>query len=505
MKNNLYTIAIVGSGSCASLLKSYINSYVPCKSIINVATHDKFKVNDQILLSDFIHKDIANLDIIFFCISDSDALNSAITVFTDCGNVAKNLDYFSFRGEFDLNFLKSCVTTDTQNVVSLIKEKKAKTTEDLAKPTLTRLNKSTVEIGLFYYGSGGGFKTHIDPVKETIVSGKSFIEISDEPLTHNINLLPVTSARSLVNIDLAISAHFFPVSHPSIKKLTFMHVLLDFCIFETDVLASLRSSECHYVFCSSKPALESLKKLVLEHNLANEVFLIPGGYPRLDQNITKLNQTARDKTKTKIVVAPTASMREAHDCDLTYLAPFLPQLLLNLAKEFPLTEIELRLHPQDVSDLITKRPCRFRHFLEEACAITKQIPNISLNVGDQGYTQSLQADVVISDTSSFAYTFHFSTGNPVIFLSPGNETIKYHDKLSKLDSIRIRDEIGVSVDNPEAAIEACTSYLAKDAKQWKNSNLADEFLFNRGASIPYLASIMDSIKSGRVHDDWRCQ
>ena len=504
MKKDFFDIAIVGSGSCASLLRSYIESFLTFESITAVATHERFKTKDQVLLSDFLSKDIKKIDITFFCISSPNALKSTIDIFLRHIDSTQDSDYFAFKGEFDLNFLKSRLCSENQNLISLLKEKKVRSTEELAKPTIAKLNKSYFDVGLFFYGSGGGFKTHIEPVKETIVSGGSFIKISDERLYPDVELLPVTSARSLANIDLAVSAHFFPVSNPSIKKLTFMHVLLDFCIFEEDVIRSLKSSEHHYVFCSSKPALEGLKALVLEHELSDKVFLIPGGYPRLDQNILKLSKITNDKDKTKIVVAPTASMREAPGCDLTYLAPFLPHLLLDLAKEFPLAEIELRLHPQDVSDLFTKRPCKFRFFLEKALAVSQQVPNISLNSGDHGYTQSLNADILISDTSSLAFTFHFSTGKPVIFFSPGNERIKVHEKLSKLDSISIRDKIGLSVDSVKAAVEACHSYLEKDDEKRNIPNFGEDFLFNRGKSIKYLASIMDTIKAGHVDNDWKC-
>jgi CDP-glycerol glycerophosphotransferase (TagB/SpsB family) len=114
------------------------------------------------------------------------------------------------------------------------------------------------------------------------------------------------------------------------------------------------------------------------------------------------------------------------------------------------------------------------------------------------------AAVMISDTSSTAYTYALSTLHPVVFYSPRDEEVM---AVMGEDSyfIRDRERIGAIARSADQMVEHIRAMLAAP-DHWRDaiSRYRDEICFNIGRAEEYFVEHVQDILDGRPQPDWRC-
>lgn len=489
-------IAVIGNGRCADLFLHLISGELIGIQIIKVAARAFELRRDQIKLTTALN---INFNKYFICTENLSAQKRIQKTLTS-GNVNCQ-KIFTFEGEHDINYIRAA--TDKNNISIfdfLMTDKISSTAHHMAKSLTKSEPLETRKIGFHYYGSGGGFKSQLEPIKD-VLSEDVYVEFSDQ--IHNdkkVVLAPLSFTKSITSLDLAISSHFINVSHENVTKLTFMHVLLDFCIFEQTVMNALAYPSTHYVFCSTKPNFFKLKELIESQHFKNRIILIPGGYPFFDANFRTL-QASKIKSKRKILVAPTVNLRQPEYNVNTYMAPMLPELLTKLAYHYDKTEITLRLHPQDMADYFGGIDSQNAQNIRKAIEIAKNTNNILLNSSRETYLEDINdAAVLISDTSSIAYSFHFLTQKPVIFLNPDQEIFKTDLRLSSFYSTKIRSKMATLCDSVDDVIRKVDNCLTMQT--YEKSYFADQVLYNFGRSAEYFKRNIDTIISKDSLDNW---
>lgn len=359
----------------------------------------------------------------------------------------------------------------------------------------------------FYAGGcagGGGFRQHVNPLAEKLANLYDVISYSDEtdlPGDNSTNLLLQSNISAVQNdtADLAITPHFIPCSAPSVCKVTFMHVIYDYCLFEDVLYKSISQPERHYIFTSSRPAFNGMKQLLLEGDYKNDVVLIPGGYPRLDYNRLKLQQMA-DASDT-LVYAPTASVEMPDKTELTYSVYQATAILDALVQAFPSHRIVFRPHPKDLSRVRAGKNSPTADAIRSAidycqhsrCELDSSRGDYLANYG--------RAAVLISDTSSTAFTFALTTKRPVVFFSPGNQSLK--EQLGHFDYIHDREHFGVTVSDINSLVLAIATMLDNPGQYAeKIVQHSKQILFNDGCSEEYFINNINHILDNHRNSDW---
>lgn len=176
---------------------------------------------------------------------------------------------------------------------------------------------------------------------------------------------------------------------------------------------SISQPKRHYIFTSSRPAFNGMKQLLLDCDYKNEVILIPGGYPRLDYNRLKLQQMA--KASDTLVYAPTASVEMPDKTELTYSIYQASAILEALVQAFPSYRIVFRPHPKDLSRVRAGKNSPTADAIRAAIEYC-QHSRCELDCSRGDYLANYgRAAVLISDTSSTAFTFALTTKRPVVF------------------------------------------------------------------------------------------
>ena len=111
------------------------------------------------------------------------------------------------------------------------------------------------------------------------------------------------------------------------------------------------------------------------------------------------------------------------------------------------------------------------------------------------------ATLMVSDISSTAFTYAFTTNRPVIFFSPGNS-----DSTPALpDSQYIQDRIklGKCVSSCSEMVDAINNIMSQyEEYQNKIKTHADQVIFNKEQSEKYFISNLDYIINQQHHPDW---
>ena len=356
-----------------------------------------------------------------------------------------------------------------------------------------------------YYGQGGGYRQHLNSIAVKIQKKFNAICFSDEPdsLLENSPNLAIESLlkrRNDRHADLAISANYINCSHPDIPKVLFMHEIYDHFTYSKEIIQTITQPKTQYIFTPSSPCFERMKELCTNNNISNKIILIPGGYPRLDSNI-RLFKSIKKEADT-IIYAPTLSMFESENLELTYSMSKAPNILTSLLKFFPKYKIVFRPHPTDLLELENGRSSIYAKPLKDALTICNNNPNLELDTHRTSYMKSYSsATLMVSDISSTAFTYAFTTNRPVIFFSPGNS-----DSTPALpDSQYIQDRIklGKCVSSCSEMVDAINNIMSQyEEYQNKIKTHADQVIFNKEQSEKYFISNLDYIINQQHHPDW---
>ncbi|WP_434952536.1 CDP-glycerol glycerophosphotransferase family protein [Shewanella sp. HL-SH4] len=362
------------------------------------------------------------------------------------------------------------------------------------------------KIGFYYIGKGGGFRSHVLGLPKELSETFVVKEFSDQP-PHPTALKSyhVMSEQSMLEStwpDLVINPHFFECSPAHIPKLTMMHMVYDFLVYKDLVARVMAQPQTHYLFIPSRPSMELHQKICRDYNLQNNVVLIPGGYPRLDNSIARLDDSKlSDKKSEFIIYAPTLSaLMTSSETKYTYsifdAVEFIPAILA----AFPDKQIIFRPHPDDLSvikqGIVTKRANAFRQLLK-LCDLE---PRCHLDSNQSDYISTFsKARVLITDTSAIAYSFALTTKRPVIFYSADQEKVK--QLMPDVAYIKDREKIGYCVDSIEQLINTLTNCFNED-NDIEKIEFCEQVVYHRGSSMQYLIDNIEYILTGKKHPDW---
>jgi len=112
----------------------------------------------------------------------------------------------------------------------------------------------------------------------------------------------------------------------------------------------------------------------------------------------------------------------------------------------------------------------------------------------------------VSDFSSTAYTYAFSTLRPVVFFSPNEKKLReILDAGHQDDYCEHREKIGQVVDNCNALIDAINRMLS-DERVYAETIRATraELFYHPGGSVAYLTDNWRKIVANESAEDWIC-
>lgn len=224
------------------------------------------------------------------------------------------------------------------------------------------------------------------------------------------------------------------------------------------------------VFLAGKHQVEEIRKQEAVNHLPAKV-LVEDGYPLLDEMIASYEASEKPVHEKKVVlIAPSWQKGNVVESCL--------EDLLDALKDHNYHVI-VRPHPQHV-----------RHNGDQMKALQVKYqdnPDIEIQTDFTSTNTVFEADIMISDWSSVAYEFAFTTNKPVLFINTPMKVM--NPEYQKIDTVPFdiwtRDVIGMSLD--PALIDQAPdkiAYLLEHSNDYEETieNLKHEYVFNLGNS-----------------------
>lgn len=246
----------------------------------------------------------------------------------------------------------------------------------------------------------------------------------------------------------------------------------------------------HYdtVFCTGKHQKEELEQIEKAYGLPKKT-IVECGYPLLDEMRADYeNRTVEAHERKRILVAP--SWQEGNIVDSC-----LEQILDSLKGQG--YSIIVRPHPQHV-----------RHraeFMEQLKKRYKQDQDIEIQTDFSSNSTVFEADLVITDWSSIAYEYAYTTRKPVLFINTPMKVM--NPEYQKIDAvpinILIRDELGCSLDPDKLdGLSGSVKMLLDHREEYyeKIGRFVDEYVYHLGTSAEIGARYMISQIQKKIRD-----
>ena len=232
----------------------------------------------------------------------------------------------------------------------------------------------------------------------------------------------------------------------------------------------------HYdtIFCTGKHQKEEVEKTEIVYDLPRKT-IFEWGYTLLDDMradyAKMLEERGNDSGKgNKILIAPSWQPDNIVDSCLE-------ELLENLKDGD--YEIIVRPHPQHV-----RHKGEFMESLKQKYA---ENSNIVIQTDFSSNSTVFEADLVITDWSSIAYEYAYTTQKPVLFVNTPMKVM--NPEYEKIDVVPIniwmRDEIGCALDLDELdKIDEKVSMLLREKEKYyeKIGAFVEEYMYNLGCS-----------------------
>ncbi len=361
-----------------------------------------------------------------------------------------------------------------------------------------------------FYGRGGGFRRHLRGLIPRLSGRFNLLAIMDEELPGEgfdipeLIMGPDTACRlqeiGLPGVDLSLTAHFIPCCPENAPKVNFLHTSFDFILEPNWLVDRLESADPHYIFASTRATFDWLKELVGLRPLKNRVCLIPGGYTRLDENLRHAQKF--DGAVDSLIYAPTLSLNAVEHHELTYSAPYGAAILKKLLESFPDQRVIFRPHPNDLQLLRDGRDDNLARPFLDALQVCEENPRCHLDDQKTFYMDSYnRSRIMVSDTSSTAYTFALTTCRPVVFFSPHDDQVR--DLFSSGSAfIRHRKRVGQVVGSVDEMASAMTE-MNHNLDTWQERVAAyrQEMCFNPGRTEEYFVENIEFILENRKYSD----
>lgn len=363
-------------------------------------------------------------------------------------------------------------------------------------------------IGICCLGRGGGYLGHLGNIPNILAEKYNTVILSDSIINCNNYssesfLMGQSAMCNESSLDLVITAHVFTCSPKSTKKLSFSHMVYDFLIFNEQTIEHIQQAQTHYIFVPSISSMKMHQNICLEKKLDNNIILIPGGYPKHDHNIIKYQQYCDEPSDIdSILYAPTlSSLQAGNETDACFSILqahlFIPEILAR----FPDKKLIFRPHPEDLAlikfDLNHPRAIAFSK-LVSWCTLH---PRCEIDSSQNNYLQSFsRSELIISDTSSVAFSFALLTGRPVLLFS--NDHTSLIDDYINCQFIADRPKFSQLIDNEEDLYKAINDIFSGDWLNTSSAKFCKSTIYNLGYSEKYLYENFNYILNDQRHPDW---
>ena len=312
--------------------------------------------------------------------------------------------------------------------------------------------------------------------------------VCDVKLPDNVSVIYSTSHLFLkwLNADLYIS----PRSSQKIgfpkgaERLHVFHSLIGIEVYPEDAF-----DEYDYVFCTGKHHIEELLDQYNKRNKKNK-YLIPGGYPKLDNQIQRKKNDLLNKdisgTKTFIYAPTLLNLETKKNSTLIEFGDKIINYVLELNHK-----LVFRPHPLN-------RDLEFVIKLKEKYKLHKRF---TFDISHDYYNTYSSSDVMITDFSGTAFTYSFSFEKPILFFMTKEslDLVKGSNKIQNSS----RNKIGLTASSENEFLENLNE-INKNYKIYQKNivEFRDNIIFNVGKSEAYLAECIDLILENKQSDSW---
>lgn len=257
------------------------------------------------------------------------------------------------------------------------------------------------------------------------------------------------------------------------------------------VYADHHFDDCDYIYCAGEHQISDFVKLSKQRDLAGKV-LIPGGYPKLDNQLRWLADcrqgSAKNTVERVIIYAPTHIYAvNERLASLRHYGEAIVKTLLDSG-----FVVIFRPHPVSLKD-------DDKVVVEKICTEHENNPHFTLDKSKNYMESYARADLMVTDLSGTGFTFAFTFQRPTIFFAPngdaevGLEGIQFHSRHEIGDVVRNLSELGGK----------CLSLLAhQDEVEAKIVRFRDKMVFNLGTSAKYFCHCLPYIERGEMDKDW---
>jgi len=264
------------------------------------------------------------------------------------------------------------------------------------------------------------------------------------------------SSFFLKYIQVFLSSYLTYVFPPNSKNIYISHDIYDSPMTDKKNERNLfkKINELDYIFSSSNISKKFFLDKLKKYNKNIKPIVKNTGYLKLD-NMYNLIKKENYFKKDIILIAPGFSNYFSNINIKRHLKDIIEEIILNLKMN-----VIYRPHPLDLN-------------LKGDLEFTKKIYNTFSNNPKFLFDDSIsylnsfkKAKLMITDITSSAYTFSFSSNKPVIFFSPNDKKIK-KDKQFKLNYFKDRIKIGVIIKNVKS-IKKTINFLDRNKVNFKN-------------------------------------
>lgn len=328
------------------------------------------------------------------------------------------------------------------------------------------LNSDLLSVRLLSRGSL--FLSHLKPVLNALDAHGVKYEIASDRFNSHFREQKIASQEMMLKTSspLVLTSQFFDISPSHTVRLTFLHAIYDSMMFRESIFDTIDNPKHHYIAMPTEACMSFFAQKLEQKKLRNKVTLIPLGYPKLDRSIREYHKYQRSASSNQIIIyAPTQSLTPSPETPEGYSIYHAYEFLLTLIDKLPNHKLVIQPHPDDLVLLNESAETEATIEMKKLIRLTEEHPRVSLIDSSQPQLELFaKSQFLISDTSSTAYTYAFTTLKPVLFLSPNEKVLS--SKWSHLYYIKDRKKIGVVCSN-RSEIDDVIVKLTSNAKYYE--------------------------------------
>ncbi|NHH91308.1 CDP-glycerol glycerophosphotransferase family protein [Pseudoalteromonas sp. MB47] len=368
---------------------------------------------------------------------------------------------------------------------------------------VSTLNNNSISIRLLSRGSL--FLSHLNPIRKILDINSINYELVTDREYPKLGKHKIASQEGMLSAEseLVITTQFFNVAPATTKRLTLLHAIYDSMMFRESIFDEIDSPKHHFIAIPTEACMTFFKEKLSNRKLRNKVTLLPFGYPKLDQNIKSFKEYKLISAEEKLIIyAPTQSLTPNFEASEGFSLLDAQEYLMRILEILPSHQLILQPHPDDLVLLKEGSNSDEKTALKKLIKLAGSHPRVSLVDPNISQIELFsKSQFLISDTSSTAYTYAFTTSKPVLFLSPQEKELK--EKWAHLSYVKDRDKVGVicaSLNDLDSAISTLllnSEDIINQIEQLKHLQV-----FNLSNSKACVIKTINSIKQNNIPNNW---